>query len=305
MILRDRVGFGRKCSGDKFGVEVELEGNNLPMNVEGWRVEHDGSLRGGLEYVFDGPKSLRSTVENINRLCKKLQDRDVLDSGRAGVHVHVNVQDMEEQHIYNFIILYLLFEEVLMKYCGDDRIGSLFCLRLRDAGGIQEVIERTAKSGDFRYLGTDHVRYAAINCKAIVTYGSLEFRAMRSTVDANALKTWVHLLHALKKRASQYDKAHQIIEEVSILSPEIMGKEIFGKRFDAINFDNYTDLVLDGMRECQWLANVPTNFRDAKGGPIGQEWKRRVPDLEMIPARERAVDRLFNIRRPEGADINE
>jgi hypothetical protein len=38
------------------GLELELEGLTRWPDVSGWRKEEDGSLRDGIEYVFDGPR---------------------------------------------------------------------------------------------------------------------------------------------------------------------------------------------------------------------------------------------------------
>jgi len=86
---------GERVRGD-VGVEIEVEGNNLPQyDLDGWRVEHDGSLRGeSAEYVFGRPRYVNEAKAFVDELCKTLEPCDIQDSGRGGIHVHVNIRDL-------------------------------------------------------------------------------------------------------------------------------------------------------------------------------------------------------------------
>ena len=128
-MFRDHHHLPRKVEGDKVGIEVEVEGFDLPEEIPGWVWHEDGSLRGeSAEYVIPNPVTLAGAKTKVKALKKALDKCDIQDTGRAGVHVHVNIQDMEKAHIFNFITLYLGFEEEFIRYCAKDSVGNLFCL---------------------------------------------------------------------------------------------------------------------------------------------------------------------------------
>lgn len=193
----------RRFDGD-LGVEVEVEGGNLPqLNGDNWRTEHDGSLNGGTEYVMNRPKSIQDTYRDLDFLSEKLADADVVETVRAGVHVHINVQSMEINKVFALITAFGMLEGALLRFCGDTRVGNLFCLRMIDAQYLPYSLYNIAKSGDYIALKDEVFRYCAVNVCSIPKYGSLEFRSMRSTQDFNVIKDWCAILMTLRDVVAQ------------------------------------------------------------------------------------------------------
>src|SRR3990172_9397067 len=110
----------RKRTAGDVGVEIEVEGRNLPYTEKYWKREADGSLRGpeNAEYVLRKPATLTQLKMALKSLAidYRASEAKVDESVRAGVHVHVNVQHMNMVEVYNFITLYLILEELLTKY---------------------------------------------------------------------------------------------------------------------------------------------------------------------------------------------
>src|SRR3546814_10629127 len=51
------------------GVEIEMEGDYLPVHVDGWRAEPDGSLRGNsMECVFQRSEEHTSELQSLMRI---------------------------------------------------------------------------------------------------------------------------------------------------------------------------------------------------------------------------------------------
>lgn len=253
-----------KVAGD-VGVEIEVEGRNLPPGNRYWRRDHDGSLRGAenAEYVLKQPLTLPQLKIALKSLaidyktCKSTID----DSVRAGVHVHVNVQDLTITQLYNYITLYLVFEELLTKYCGSTREGNLFCLRACDAEWLIQALQYAAQSRRFRTLVTDDLRYAAINVKALGTYGSLEFRAMRSTKDFDVIQTWAEVLVLLREKAKEYFEPTDIINGFSEGESSTFLTQIFGEYAELFKFDGYERALTRGVRIAQEVAFC-TNWQE-------------------------------------------
>lgn len=222
------VGARYKTSGD-LGVEIEVEGEGLPELNEYWRTERDGSLRGeSAEYVLRKPLTSEGVAKALCYLDKKYIDAGTVvhDSVRAGVHVHVNVQDITVVELFSFITAYVVLEDLLVNYCGEYREGNLFCLRVRDADYLMYCLEKAAKDKAYGNLHTDLLRYASMNVKSLRQYGSLEFRAMRGTRDLGVINTWANLLLNLRNVAKEFDSPKDIIKFY-----EEHGAESFLERF--------------------------------------------------------------------------
>jgi len=246
--------FNLRCgvtSGD-LGVEIEVEGNNLP-NAAGkyWRVERDGSLVGeSNEYVFRAPLSDPDMCKAIDCLSAVFADKgsEVYDTVRCGVHVHVNVQELERNELFNFITLYTMFEWVLLDYCGKGRKGNLFALPINRSPLLVDKLCSVLVKKDYKSLYNDEYRYCAINVKALGEYGSLEFRAMRGG-DFNKVKSWASFLLHLRTMAKGFNNPCDIIQCSSMMGLEEFFKHIAGEHYNLFKcYDNKQRKLVDGVR---------------------------------------------------------
>lgn len=218
--LADYLGIGVKPG--LLGIEVECEGENLQTpDAKYWNVEADGSLRpvGGFphkcaEYVLKGPMTLESSIQALQNL-EKVQSEAKLDmSYRCSVHVHVNCLELNEEQLLNFIYTYSILENVMVRYCGEERQYNRFCLKIRDAEYMLQYIESFVNQGFnavVRFNG-EHMRYAGMNLAALGKYGSIEFRNMRGTVDSNILIPWIKALLNIRKYALKSKNVQEIHE---------------------------------------------------------------------------------------------
>lgn len=260
MLVRDvfQLGANKIKSGD-LGIEIEVEGERLPETPTYFRMERDGSLRGpeAIEYVFDKPRSLKGTRKALDYLDKKFTERrsNFHESIRAGVHVHVNVQELNLVELYNLFTLYLLLEELLVRYCGPSRQGNLFCLRAGDAEYLISMLKEAVRTKRMRLLHTDDLRYAAMNVKALRDYGSVEFRAMRSTRDFDAIYNWAAILLELRQAAKGWEDPTRIISLFSELGAEEFVRSVLGDLSIHLEpIEGWDELLYDGMRNAQDLA---------------------------------------------------
>lgn len=253
----------RKAEHGDIGLEIEVEGFNLPVCKSYWRNEKDGSLKGeeSMEYVLARPGSLDDILKALHYLEEKYVSTNarVDDSVRAGVHVHINCQKLTMTQLYNFITVYLLLENLLVRWCGEYREGNLFCLRACDAEWMLFVLRMAALDPKKKFkdrFHKDDLRYASMNLKALGDYGSLEFRAMRGTRNLNLIYSWAETLYNLREFACTFETPNQIIEQFSIGGVNNFLERALGKNMKMFtsNCKDYADLVWSGMRNAQDVA---------------------------------------------------
>lgn len=260
MTIKECFGL-RETKGD-IGVEIEVEGRGTERftSLTGWRVTRDGSLRnGGVELVLpkpvkyeDLPKKLAEIVE-----AQRLHNIVVKDTGRAGVHVHMNMQKHSVAEVFNFVCAYLIFENVLIDYCGNHRVGNLFCLRASDAEFFVDNVTQALQNRDIGPMCSDRVRYASLNVNALASYGSLEFRAMRSTTDPDIVMQWVDLLQAVYKWSQNFSDPIELMSEFSVEGPSRVYDSVFGQR-SPVAYDEHE--IYAGARQAQLIAYCVENW---------------------------------------------
>lgn len=245
------------CAGD-VGVEIEVEGENIPMAERYWRNEKDGSLRGeSREFVLSKPSTMKEVKMALRylHLMYKKHNTVVHDSIRAGVHVHINAQKLTIIELYNFMTVYLVLEELLTEFCGEHRKGNLFCLRAGDAEYLLSALKRAARTGIFRELVSDELRYSAMNVKALGTYGSLEFRAMRGTRDLDLVEKWAEILLNLREVAKGFADPTEVMQYYSSGKIKEFVVRCLGDNAELfLAMPGYEAKVKEGMRRAQDIA---------------------------------------------------
>jgi hypothetical protein len=234
---------GRVVEGNKFGLELELEGRNVGLQdvaVRGWQRHADGSLRGeSVEYVTSGAKDLDETKKSIIDLFKKFKDNKVKfnDSIRTSTHVHLNFTTKKVKDAVNFFSLFTLLEEVLQYYSGEDRKGNLFCISSREAEGIIGILAQAIARSSLDKFAGDRYKYAACNLSTLYKFGTIEVRTMKGATSAEQITAWVDILNNMYTFAQNMVSPGQLITDLSQLGAETLMKRVFSP-------DNYRELML-------------------------------------------------------------
>lgn len=180
-----------------FGYELEVEGDNLPQRVDGWKIAKDGSLRGeSAEYVLNTPSSFEEIVQSFKLLVSKLTKpaTKLSFSYRTSTHVHVNMLHFTKEQIQAFFYLSHLVEDILVHYCAPIRKGNRFCLRTKDAEWKIDSFKAWLSKKGYPALSQDMLKYSAINIATLSHYGSIEFRSLHGTVDEAVVTPWLNVL---------------------------------------------------------------------------------------------------------------
>jgi len=241
---------------EEIGIEVELEGEALPRHLKRfWSVKNDGSLRGaGVEYVLSRPTERGEVGSKVDWLYKQIGEMGE-PSDRCGVHVHLNCQRLTLKQVYNIITLYLIMEEVLVHWCGEDREGNLFCLRAQDAEWLLMQLVDDKARGTITRATHHNYKYSSINIAALSTWGSLEFRALRSPPTSDRIKIWVDVLTRIKDYALKIENTEELVLRCSELgAPGILADVLGDKYADEFNNPFVDEMLMAGARRIQTLA---------------------------------------------------
>lgn len=184
-------------SGFIASLECELEGiRNPTVSVYGFVGKKDGSLRNnGYEYVSDVGRDREALLETFKGLHRSLTFFEKEDpfSHRTSTHVHVNVSPMDIAHVKNMLLLYALFEEFFFSMVKPYRRDNIHCVPLTDTYLPKDY------GKPFDTLVGKWSKYTAFNIKPVGQFGSVEFRHLHGTGDAEELNTWLHVLENLWK----------------------------------------------------------------------------------------------------------
>lgn len=247
----------------EYGVEIEVEGEDLPSNFNSdhWRVDTDSSLRGeSYEYVTPYPVDINGIRERLDILKKAYRENDsvVYNSVRAGVHVHMNAQTFTINQLFTFITSYYLLEEVLVSWCGPDREGNHFCLRHFDAEAIIFTLYKVLTDKNLKFLNSDDFRYSSLNLISLFKYGSVEFRAMRSTDNFDDIYAWVKILDELKRTSFSFNNPRELILSMSA-GGELGFLKLMLPTFYPL-FENHPNLNKSIRKACRNVQSIAFDF---------------------------------------------
>ena len=231
---------GNKATKGEVGIEIEVEGKRLPHDDETpppWVYHSDGSLRGedNGEYVLRKPLSFEAIPNALQELWSvfKAKKSSFDDSNRTSVHVHVNCQDWHLNRLASFLGLYYTLEEILTEWCGEHRVGNLFCLRGIDAPGTVTAFKRFIQT-DGEYRLNDALHYAAMNPNALKKYGSLEIRTLRGCSDPGIIEKWVSIIERLYHLSAEFHDPREVCTMLSGMGAMAWFNTVLGGKADVI-----------------------------------------------------------------------
>lgn len=242
-------------SGD-VGIEYEIEFlGNLPETCPPeWYSKNDGSLRNGIEYVSATPIPVKRLERHAGALIESLLSCAPYISNRTSTHVHVNVSRNRLKGLYSLIMLYYLFENILVATQPRHRVGNLFCLRARDAETLPTKFMVEFFENKLKILPSAFrdIKYSALNILPIQQLGSIEYRFLGTSLDPLFISGWATLLHNFTQRGMMYD-----VEDIRG-ALEKDNPDVYYRIFQDLTWPHTTN-VLDLVPD--WIALIRLNVR--------------------------------------------
>lgn len=282
----------------RLGLEFEWENTgmvarnrSLPPGLpwsQYWEWHEERSLReGGSEFVFAEPLFGRDAHDAIIGLCAYASDNKWRSSIRTGIHVHVDVRDLEVQQLAGMVTIYALFEKAIYRWVGDERENNHFCFPWYKAEGsilqAASIVRSAMKESDgpeeLVEAASHYARYAGFNLQSLQKFGSAEWRQLKTTSNAARVIQWVNICLAFKRaalRAPTSDGA--IIADVETRGPTAVARDLLGEAFDLLNYPEFdADVLESGVASAEELlregltVNLWGMFELPKGSNQGCE----------------------------------
>lgn len=296
------------------GIELEIEGNNLPtdghlaairspVSRATWAVHRDGSLRGeALEYVLSTPVKPSELEYMLAALWEKFKTSKTAMtlSNRCSTHVHVNVGGAKINEITSVIALWTTLEEVLINWCGLDRVSNHFCLPSSQSSTVIRTWGRFLENGQYDF--PEGMKYSALNLRPMRTFGSVEFRTMRASEDYVPILDWALFCHGLVGYArDKYSVPALMANELS----ERSGHDIFMAICDKAGVSQmFRDSVLSHEMNDDFNGKCMNGFRRAQP-LIGMfPWEKWSPVMNKEYIQNPFVDESRGFRSRTRAALN-
>ncbi len=282
--------FGVNSRTGDIGVELEIEGDNLPTEeIESWVVKGEGSLRGRngrqvqagdndtpYEYVLGRPSMFKNLERKLRRLEEVLTSpgKVVRLTDRGSTHIHINMTEYSIREIIGFLIIFTCIEPVLLRYCGPTRNGNLFCLPSYETGDWAETVERIghAVTGRIRdYWPVRRGKYACLNTDTLAQFGSLEVRCFPNSISTQSIMKWAQWLMNIRSLARDWDDdTYQSLIDRAYDNPGWLLKTVFeNESLRGCCFPNPPEELI--------RFGVEHAYEIARGAHYFLDWKEETP----------------------------
>lgn len=220
------------------GIEVEVENFTNPRDTvpkHSWHMENDGSLRNhGIEFISK-PTKPEHIESAITYLFDEILNKQSHFSPRTSIHVHMNCRDLTFDQLYNIVILYQCFEDLLYNFAGKERKKSIFCIPIGNTNYYNNFKQHIRAH---ELLGWS--KYTGLNLGPLREYGTIEFRHLRGTRNKHILFEWLHILYKLYNFAITVDTKqleNLITETADTQDYGTLGIRVFGSHFMTLTRD--------------------------------------------------------------------
>lgn len=242
----------------RFGVEIEIEDTILDLETPLWKVERDGSLRNGYEYLFSGPLDGDKGYQALMQYHEAAKDNLGSDNmgHRTSIHIHIDVRDMTMEQVFTMTLAYISMEAILFEYLDNPfRENNIYCVRLQKMRRFLDHLQTGLHSANYEYLITD--KYTAYNTSRLRDLGTVEFRMFPCTSDGHKIVEWANICMCFKKYALEHTTTElmaMVYGDPSSLQSEIL-RPVYPLFAEAPH-----DLVMKGVYT---LQSMSISSRDA------------------------------------------
>src|SRR6185437_2412085 len=292
------------------GLEFEYEGvvdppqflYDNPTIPTFWKTQREDSLKDfGCEFVFQTPLFGADAYTALQTLVDAAIKAKFKCTLRAGIHVHLDVREMETSQLIGLIILYTIVEPLIFRWIGANREHSIYCVPFYKADESLSEAVKIVRAVHFDESNNSRTtferaknfgRYAALNLNALSKFGSVEFRHMRTNHNLEFITDWVNIIQSLKAATYKLPTSDGAILRLARNQPAntfltyVFGTQLAKKLWFSgaddlihmVGIPTALDLVLNGLSLTDWYSG------ESVSAPKGahQGFKRFLDDAPKV-----------------------
>lgn len=202
--------------GRRLGINIQNESYNHTTKSH-WKVITDASC--GFELVSP-PLKGKDGFNQIELACKALAEIGATVNMNCGLHVHHDLNGASVKQIVNIFALYTKMEKTFDSMHPMSRRNNRFCQSSADLArytrqGLLTKLSTITKIEELDQLFRD--RYAKVNFRSYLKYGTIEFRQHSGTTNAAKIINWVMMSQQVVERANRtvkmnYNESRDCVE---------------------------------------------------------------------------------------------
>lgn len=290
------------------GIELELEGREDYPLVNGWERKPDGSLRNGMEYVFDGPQGGATALESIMNMGATLQQFPVEPTFRCSTHIHLDCRDLPLEVLERLILAYTITESIMFDHCDEYRRYSNFCVPYYRNTAMVTNLAHMFKQGqvndEHRLMALGNwPKYSGLNLATLTRFGTVEFRGSHAMTTSEELTALAQRMLHLRRVAMENDVSSlEFVERLRNFAPS----EIFltglkeGYALDEhLNDQCYANALM--------LAGTPWG-EESSTNPYAESLRSRLDAVRAAPQTYRTnatTCRRYSLNLPSSMTAND
>lgn len=240
-----------------YGVELEIEHCEELSDswyIAGMEIKEDGSLRNtGREFVT-APASLSVLATLLDKFFVPGRFTERNYSDRCSVHVHCNAQDLTPDQLAGLVLVYQIMENVLFAFIGDDRKDNIFCVPLSQTNLTYRAVDELLAKGPGALRAWQ--KYTALNLTRLFDLGTVEFRHMAGTPNAERILLWCNIIGCMFRyvRENTFD---DVVKWVTTLNTSSEYRAVLDAVFKdwagALRVPDFEEMLADGVLTAKYL----------------------------------------------------
>jgi hypothetical protein len=266
------------------GIEVEVENicnpirNKEALNI--WDITEDGSLRNWGREFISLPIPAKYARFALDRLMEALEEENEPQfTSRTGIHIHVNVQDMNINQLVSFVLLYYVTERLLYRFVGRERKNNIFCVPLQNTNYFLHIYNAVKINNKelteviiddlhaFKSIIEEWKKYLGLNLLPILRYGTVEFRHLYGTRDVDLIVNWINIILSLKKAAMEVTNFENLVTTLVNLNVKSEYHNFLGRIFGNLlpllatkGFEKEFSCSISNVKDCVTPPNSIVDF---------------------------------------------
>lgn len=246
------------------GVEIEVEDvkHEDPQRVSAyvWTSTNDGSLRNnGIEFVSK-PIAARDAPKALYYLFEQCVVKESCFSPRTSVHVHVDFQQVNDDVVKNFVLMYGVLEKFFYNFIGHSRDKNIYCVPITQTRFMEGMLSKSLGT-----LAGNWSKYTGLNILTLNNYGTIEFRHMHGTYDYTYISVWIRLIMKLREwvMSQTTDQIIGLVRRFDDTYPYAqLLSDIFGEDAPHLDQPNYREHIHPSMTAVRSAFNRASSVRN-------------------------------------------